>query len=187
MQDKEIEKIQDKKKHYDVLLLVMGAVFILSGIVYLFLDRFVSKTATFIYLICWLVYSVAFIVVWLVLGFSIKKKEKKIRVNNYSFDRNEKIEQTITSFESINNDEKVIFNRKKLRFAGAEISYEDLNFDYLTYEDNILLHIYSRENDENPLLIFVVTKDFYFCMKFFKLHMDKLDKEIDLFNLNFKK
>ena len=187
MEDKEIERIQDKRKSFDILLLVMGAVFIVAGVIYLFLDKFVSKTVTFIYLITWLAYSVGFIVVWLVVGISIKKKESGIKVNNYAFDRNEKPEQTITNFVAVNNNENVIFNRKKLRFSGVEFAYGELIFDYITYNDSILLHVYSKENDENPILIFVVTKEFYYCMKFFKIHIEKLDKEIDLFNLNFKK
>ena len=40
MEDKEIERIQDKRKSFDILLLVMGAVFIVAGVIYLFLDKF---------------------------------------------------------------------------------------------------------------------------------------------------
>ena len=187
MENKEIEKAQDRKRKFDVCLLIMGLVFVFMGTLYVVLDNFLSKTAMFIYLMCWLVYSICFIVFWLVVGVNVNKKSKKIRENNYAFDRTKKPEQTKTTFESINNNEKVFFNRKKLRFSGLEFAYEELIFDYITFEENIMLHVYTKENDERPLLIFVVTEEFYHCAKFFKLQIEKLDSEINMFNLNFNK
>lgn len=187
MQDKEVEKAQSKRKMFDISILVMGLVFVIFGIAYLFLEKVLNEKATFIYLMCWQGYTLVLIFVWLFVGINVRKKQRFIRENRYDFNREEEQSQLVNKFETINNQEEVVFEQGNLFYLGAEFFYDDLDFDYVTYQDNILLHIYSKENDENPLMIFVVTKEFYYCMKSLKINIEKLDKEIDMFNLNFKK
>ena len=59
---------------------------------------------------------------------------------------------------------------KQITLLPADIykvinKYEDVRFEYSIYGDNIMLHIYLKEEEVNPLLVFIVTEEMYHMIK----------------------
>jgi len=183
--DKKITKLDKNKTNFLIYNVIMISILLAMLIVFLFANLLPSK---FLNVLFWIWSSLAFLYLLsvLIILLSLKKQTKETIKSKYAFDRLQTIEEVKTTFKDCILQE-VEFKEEGFVFNDEFINYNDVNIEYSIYGDNIMMHIYLKElEDTNPLLIFIVNKDLYHCIKKFNINLDLLDKEINLLNMNYK-
>ena len=184
--DKKITKLDKNKTNFLIYNIIFISILFTMLIVFLFANLLPSK---FLNVLFWIWGSLAFLYLLsvLIILLSLKKQTKETIKSKYAFDRLQTIEEVKTTFKDCILQE-VEFKEDGFVFNGELINYNDVNIEYSIYGDNIMMHIYLKElEDTNPLLIFIVEEELYFCCKKFNLNIEKLDNEINMLNMNYKK
>ncbi len=184
--DKKFVQLDNKRIGLLIFNIVSLGVLISMCIVFLFAN---VLPVEFLNVFFWVFVSsmFAYLIILLILVIIYKKSYSIAIKSKYDFDRNLDKEDIKTEFKDCILQE-VVFQEDGFNFNGGIVNYNDVNVEYSIYGDNIMMHIYLKElEDTNPLLIFIVNEDLYFCIKKFKINLDLLDKEINLFNMNYRK
>lgn len=180
--DKKFISIDKQKIYFKVFNIVCIGLLFLIIVLFAFINL-LPRWFIDVCFWCWVAFLVFYLISDLIFYLKIKKNIKEALKSKYLFDRNIIPNQIQTKFIDCITQE-VEFFEKYFNLNGENISYDQVKLEYSIYGDNIMFHIYKKDEDANPLLVFIVTKEMYYMIKKFNLNVELIDKEIDVLNLN---
>ena len=180
--DKKYIRLDNQKTYFKVFNIVCICLLVSVCILALF-SKLLPKWFVNICFFIWLGFLVFYLIFDLIFYLKIKRNIKEAQKSKYLFDRKENIENFQTKFKDCIMQDVEFFENSFI-LNGLEILYDDVNLEFSIYGDNIMFHIYDKNEEVNPLLVFIVTKEMYYMIKKFNLNLEMLDNEIDMLNLN---
>ena len=180
--DKKFVSLDKQKLYFKIFNIVCIGLILSVSIVALFY-KMLPKWFVNVCFFTWVAFLVFYLISDIILYCKIRKNTKVAFKSKYLFDRNLVIDNIETKFKDCILQEVEFFEDGFL-LNGLKTSYDDVNIEFSVYGDNIMFHIYIKEEEVNPLLVFIVTEEMYYMIKKFNLNVDLLNKEIDMLNLN---
>jgi len=172
----------DKQKNFFKIFNIVCIGVLSSVSIFVLFFKMLPKRFVNVCFYMWVAFLVFYLISDIIFYLKIRQNTKDAFKSKYLFDRNLVIDNIETKFKDCILQEVEFFEDGFL-LNGLKTSYDEVNIEFSVYGDNIMFHIYIKEEEVNPLLVFIVTEEMYYMIKKFNLNINLLNKEIDLLNI----